>query len=97
MIDWSKRKTAAQIAADRRAAMSVTRFQARAALLQAGLLSSVEAMVAAADEMTQIAWEDAQVFERNSPTIVSLAALLDPPLDDDDLDDLFAAAALLSA
>ena len=74
---------------------SVTAFQARAALLAAGLLDEVEAAVAAADRLTQTAWEYAQAFERTSPTIAALAAALG--LTDAQLDDLFRAAAKISA
>ena len=74
---------------------SVTAFQARAALLAAGLLDEVEAAVAAADRLTQTAWEYALRFERVSPTIAALAAALG--LGDAELDDLFRAAAKISA
>ena len=41
----------------------------------AGLLPVVEAAIAASpDLITRLAWADAQVFERGSPTIASLAA-----------------------
>jgi hypothetical protein len=57
--------------------VSVTRFQARAALAMAGLLPAVEAAIAASpDLITRLAWADAQVFERGSPTIASLAGAL---------------------
>lgn len=74
---------------------SVSAFQARAALFAAGLLDDVEAAVAAADRLTRIAWESAQAFERGSPTIATLAAALG--LSDEQLDDLFRAAAEIRA
>jgi hypothetical protein len=74
---------------------SVTRFQARAALLAAGLLDDVEATIAGADRFVQIAWADAASFERTSPTIAALAAALG--LTDQQIDDLFRAAATISA
>ena len=74
---------------------SVTRFQARAALLAAGLLDDVEATIAGADRFVQIAWADAASFERTSPTIAALAAALG--LTDQQLGDLFRAAATISA
>ena len=74
---------------------SVTAFQARAALLAAGLLDDVEAAVAAADRLTQTAWEYALAFERTSPTIAALAAAIG--LTDQQLDDLFRVAATISA
>lgn len=55
---------------------SVTRFQARAALLEVGLLDQIEAAVAAADTLTREAWASATAFERSSPTIAALAAAL---------------------
>lgn len=75
----------------------VSRFQARAALLQAGLLDDIEAYMAdpATDPFVRIAWEDAQVFKRNSPTVLSLQPLLG--LTDGQLDDLFRFAATIKA
>ena len=56
---------------------SLRRFQARAALAMAGLLPAVEAAIASSpDLITRLAWADAQVFERGSPTIASLAATI---------------------
>lgn len=74
---------------------SVSAFQARAALLSNGLLDDVEAAVAAADRLTRTAWEYAQAFERSSPTIATLAAALG--LSDEQLDELFRAAAKITA
>lgn len=73
----------------------VSRFQARAALHNAGLLAGVEAAVAAADPFTQIAWADATEFRRDSPTIAALAVALG--MTGAQLDDLFRAAALIVA
>lgn len=73
----------------------VSRFQARAALHQAGLLTAAEAAVAAADTLTQIAWADAQEFRRNSPTIAALAASIG--LTETQIDDLFRQAATITA
>lgn len=70
---------------------AVSRFQARAALLAAGLLEKVEAAVAAADPFTRLAWTDATEFRRDSPTIAALADAVG--LSGDDLDQLFEAAA----
>jgi hypothetical protein len=57
---------------------SVSRFQGRAALLQAGYLDAIEAYMAnpATQRLTRIAWEDAQDWERNSPTVLAMLALL---------------------
>ena len=57
---------------------SVTRFQAKAALLGAGLLEQVEVYMALPDTpmVTKLAWTETQNFERASPTVAGLAALL---------------------
>jgi len=69
----------------------VTRFQARAALAMAGLLDGVEAAVAASpNSLTRLAWADSQSFERQSPTIASLAYILG--LSTDQIDELFQTA-----
>lgn len=73
---------------------SVTAFQAKAALLAVGLLDDVEAAVAAADRLVQIAWASAATFERTSPTIAALAGAIG--LDEAALDDLFRAAARIT-
>lgn len=74
---------------------SVTRFQARAALIEAGLLGQIEAAVAAADTLTREAWASATAFERSSPTIAALAAALG--MTGADLDALFRRAAQIRA
>lgn len=75
----------------------VSRFQARAALYQAGLLAQVEALMAHPDtpELTRLAWTDAQEFKRLSPTVLAMSMALG--LDDAALDALFASAALITA
>lgn len=73
----------------------VSRFQARAALHIAGLLPSVEAALAAADPLAQIAWADAQVFRRNSPTIAALSSAIG--MTEAQIDALFLAAAQIQA
>lgn len=76
---------------------SVSRFQARAALYQAGLLAKIEAYMAGpdVDPIAKLAWQDAQEFRRTSPTVAALAALLG--LSDAALDELFTAAAQIKA
>ncbi len=75
---------------------SVSRFQARAALHNAGLLPAVEAAIAASgDALAQIAWADAASFERSSPTVAAIAAGLG--VTDSQIDDLFRAAAKIIA
>lgn len=76
---------------------SVTMRQARLALLQAGLLSSVEAVIAGLPEPgrteAQIEWEYAQEVRRDSPLVSMLCAALE--LDDAKLDALFVYAVRL--
>lgn len=76
---------------------SVTAFQAKAALLQAGLLPQVKAMMAdpATPEIAVLAWEEALTFERQSPTVQSLGSALG--LDSAALDALFTAASKITA
>jgi hypothetical protein len=74
---------------------SVTRFKAIAALYNAGLLTAIEAAVTAAGGLTKIAWDEAQEFERSSPTIAALQGALG--LTDAQIDDLFITAATLTA
>ena len=87
--------TEADTLAAERATMIVSRFQAKAALLAAGLLPNAEAIVAGADAVTQLAWAEAVEFRRNSPTITALSGALG--LTDTGLDDMFRAAALIEA
>lgn len=74
---------------------SVTPYQARAALLGAGLLDAVEAHIAGAPETVRLAWEYAMTIERHSPSIAAVSAALD--LTADQIDDLFRTAAGITA
>jgi len=74
---------------------SVSRFQALAALHNAGLLDAAQAAVTAAGGLPLLAWNNAQSFERGSPTIASLAAALN--LTPAQLDALFIAASQIEA
>jgi len=76
---------------------SVSRFQAKAALANAGLLSQVETIMAdpSTPAMYKLAWSDAQEFLRTSPTIAALSGLLS--LTSAQLDQLFIAAATITA
>lgn len=77
-----------------RAAMKVSRLQARVAMRAAGILSAVEAAVLASGNADiQDAWATAVEFKRFSPTILALSAQLG--LTDEQLDGLFRAAALV--
>lgn len=71
----------------------VSRLQAKAALLQMGLLDQVEALMAGLDAMTQLAWREATSFHRQSPLLNALSAYVTWPdgtvLSDADLDQLF--------
>lgn len=75
---------------------SVTRRQARQALLLAGKLQLVEPAIAAIPDemqraMVQIEWDDSLHFERNRPTLMALASALG--MSSSDLDSLFITAA----
>lgn len=87
--------TAEELLARERARMVCSRFQAKAALLGAGMLASVEAVIDASDPVAQLAWTDAVEFRRTSPTIALLAGAIG--LTDAQLDDLFRAASLIEA
>ena len=73
----------------------VSRFQARVALHIHGVLADVEVMIQAADPIAQMAWADAQQFERPSPTIAAIAAALG--WTDEFVDRLFITAGSISA
>lgn len=85
----------AELLTQERAGMVVSRFQAKAALMQAGLLDAVEAAVANGDALTQLAWAEAMEMRRNSPMIATLADDLD--LTPEQVDDLFRAARAIEA
>jgi hypothetical protein len=70
----------------------VTPYQARVALLGAGLLDTVNALMAHEDTPApaKIAWEYATYIERHSPFITALAPALG--LTEQQVDDLFVAA-----
>lgn len=91
---------AADIEAKRKASVpvSVTRRQAKQALLLNGLLANVQPAIdaipdAAQRAMIQIEWDDSQVFERDRPALIALGSALG--LSDLQLDDLFIGAAQL--
>lgn len=77
---------------------SVTRRQARQALLLAGVLADVQPAIdaipdAAQRAMMQIEWDDSQTFERQRPSLIALASALG--LTSEQLDGLFIQAASL--
>lgn len=73
----------------------VTRMQAVMALHLAGLLDTVDAMMAQAPPADRIAWTHALEFRRTSPLLLSLAGALN--LDAAALDALFITAAGIEA
>jgi hypothetical protein len=76
---------------------TVSRFQARAALHLSGLLESVETLMQSpeTDMLARLAWQDAQEFKRQSPTVLAMASALS--LDDEALDALFTTASGIEA
>lgn len=82
---------------DWREATVVSRFQARAALRQAGLRGQIEAIMddPATDPLVVDAWADAQEFKRMSPTVLSLASALE--LTAAQVDELFRNALTIEA
>lgn len=72
---------------------TVTPRQVRLVLLAQGLLASVEAMIAAQDEATQITWKYASEFRRDDPLLNQLAVNLN--LTSQQIDEFFVAASAL--
>lgn len=77
---------------------SITRAQAKLALLGAGLLDGVQAAIDAITDpvqrtAAQIEWDDRLTFDRSNPTLNALAAAMG--LSTEQLDALFIAAAQL--
>ena len=77
---------------------TVTRRQARQALLISGHLSSVQPAIDAIPDdlqrgMVQIEWDDSQTFERQRPTLIALATAIG--MDSEAIDNLFIQAAQL--
>jgi hypothetical protein len=76
---------------------TVTRFQALAVLAAGGYLPTIRTYIATLDQnnVQRLAWENATDWERTSPTVNAIAAMLG--LSDAQVDDLFIAAAQVSA
>lgn len=72
---------------------SVTSRQVRLLLLSQGLLSQVEAIIAASDEATKITWAYASEFRRNDPLLEGLSEQLG--LTSEQVDGFFIAAAAI--
>lgn len=81
----------------RQVPQEVTRFQALAALLQAGLLDDIEAYMEtdSTDAFTKLAWKEVLVFKRTSPLVASIGTMFG--LTDTQIDDLFVFAATIDA
>jgi hypothetical protein len=75
----------------------VSRFQARAALAQAGLFTTVDTYMATlpADNIQRLAWNDALTFDRDSTTVAAMATMLH--LTSAQIDQLFIAASKIKA
>ena len=73
--------------------LQVTMRQARLALLGAGLLDDVEAVITAAGREAQIQWEYASIVERSNPVIAIV--LQQQGMTDAQIDGLFREAAKL--
>lgn len=79
-----------------RAGMVASRFQARAALHQAGMLDTVERLISESTNfLHKMAWAEAVEFRRDSPTIAHLADTM--ALDDLAIDELFRLAMSIRA
>ncbi len=93
----TEEQLAAEALASFRETATVSKFQAKAALKQAGLLAQVRDSMAALpdDDITRLAWEDAQEFRRDSPTVASMAANLG--LSEEQIDGLFEQARTIEA
>jgi hypothetical protein len=78
-----------------RASMQCTAFQAKAAMMNAGVFDAAEAAAIAAGGLTKLAWETATEYSRDSETIAALAVVLE--LSDDDIDNLFRQAMRVQA
>lgn len=85
--DWDGLNATEPLAPPPQVPQSVSPFQARKALKQSGLLATVQGAVAAADEDTQMAWEYATSFDRNSEFVLGMAAGLG--WTDEQVDNLF--------
>ena len=75
----------------------VSRFQARAALVQAGYFDAIDGHMAALPRtnIQRMAWDEAADFDRTSTTLAAMASLLG--LNDAALDALFVLAASIEA
>jgi hypothetical protein len=93
-LAWDAMEAQAQIVP---VPQTITAFQAYAALDQAGLLNSVKTLMAdpATSQTAKLAWEKAQVFERSSPILATMATALG--WSNAKLDELFISGAKIKA
>lgn len=71
---------------------SVTKYQAKMALIQAGLYSEIDQFIRDSnDNVLKVAWYDADTFQRSNPFIAALGIRFE--LTSDQIDDLFIMAA----
>jgi hypothetical protein len=72
--------------------LSVSPFQAKAALQLAGMLDAVESYMSdpATDPIVRLAWQHASEYRRQSPTVLAMAAHFG--WSDEQLDQLFVTA-----
>jgi hypothetical protein len=73
------------------ASQPITAFQGKVVLHRRGMIEAAEAIATAAGGETLFAWERAQEWRRDSPTITGLGAALG--LSGEQIDDLFIEAA----
>lgn len=80
-----------------RGVLTITSYQAKCALADAGLYDAVEAAIdsPATPVRIKLAWREGINFQRDNPMILMLTAQLG--LSDEDVDQLFAAALLIEA
>lgn len=97
MIDTTKIITADQRAAAelqaKRQAMVLPRLAFKSALMQAGLLDQIEALIDQADPLTRLKWREAVIYPRTDPMIDQLGALAG--LTAEQIDQMFGLAAEL--
>lgn len=93
--EWVDNTDPVEELAIEREGMVCSRFQAKAALQAAGLLTTIDGVVANSTDFVKLAWAEAIEFRRNSPTILALQAATE--LTDAQIDDLFRAAMEIEA
>jgi hypothetical protein len=86
--------TPEELLASERNRMIVSRFQAKEALRQAGLLETIDQFINSSENpVLRLAWSEAIEFRRNSPTILQISEELE--LTETQIDDLFRLAKTL--